>query len=58
MNLYGWHDVDALLSAHTSAGTDPEDLTAVLAGLVGYFLDSARQPTPAGLTTVRAFQAA
>jgi len=58
VNLYGGHDVDALLSAHTPAGVDPDDLTAVLVGLAGYFLDSARQPAPAGLPTVRAFQAA
>jgi hypothetical protein len=58
VSLYGGHDVDALLSAHTRVGVDPDDLTAVLVGLAGYFLDSARRPAPAGLPTVRAFQAA
>jgi aminoglycoside phosphotransferase (APT) family kinase protein len=55
--LHGGHDVEALLRAHTPAGTDPEDLTCVLAGLAGYFLDASYQPAPAGLPTVRAFQA-
>ncbi|HEX7460791.1 MAG TPA: hypothetical protein VF317_01295, partial [Dermatophilaceae bacterium] len=31
----GEGDVDALLSAHTSPDVDPNDLTAVLAGLAG-----------------------
>jgi aminoglycoside phosphotransferase (APT) family kinase protein len=52
----GGGDVDALLAAHTSAEVDPSDLTAVLAGLAGYYVDVARQPAPAGLPTVRAFQ--
>lgn len=56
VRLYGGHDVEALLGAHVEA--DPGDVTAVLAGLAGYFLDSARRPAPAGLPTVRAFQAA
>ena len=34
------------------------DADAVLAGLAGYFVDSARQPDPPGLPTVRAFQRA
>jgi aminoglycoside phosphotransferase (APT) family kinase protein len=58
VSLYGGHDVDALLSAHTPAGVDPDEQTAVLVGLAGYFLDAARLPAPAGLPTVRAFQAA
>jgi len=58
VSLYGGHDVDEVLSAHTPVGVDAEDLTAVLVGLAGYFLDSARQPAPGGLPTVRAFQAA
>ncbi len=37
---------------------DPDDLTAALAGLSGYFVDAARLPPPAGLPTVRGFQAA
>ena len=54
----GEGDVDALLSAHTSPDVDPNDLTAVLAGLAGYYVDVARQPAPGGLPTVRAFQQA
>jgi hypothetical protein len=45
-----------LLAAHTAAEVDPSDLTAVLAGLAGYYVDVARQPAPAGLPTVCAFQ--
>jgi hypothetical protein len=52
----GGGDVDALLAAHTAAEVDPSDLTAVLAGLAGYYVDVARQPAPAGLPTVCAFQ--
>ena len=39
------------------ARVDPDEITAVLAGLVGYFLDGARLPPPPGLPTVRSFQA-
>lgn len=42
-------DGDAILPA---AGAD------VVTGFTGYFLDAARQPTPTGLPTVRAFQRA
>lgn len=55
--LYGGHDVDALLRS-SAAEVDDEDLTAVLAGLAGYFVDRARRPAQLGLPTVRAFQAA
>lgn len=48
--------MDKLLAVHVHA--DRDDITAVLAGLTGYFLDAARQPSPRGLPTVRAFQAA
>lgn len=59
VRLYGGHDTDALLTANpVTAGADPHDLTAVLAGLAGFFVDAARQPAPAGLPTVRAFQRA
>ena len=57
VRLHGGHDVQGLL--HTAApGVDDEDLTAVLAGLAGYFIDRARRPAQPGLPTVRAFQAA
>jgi aminoglycoside phosphotransferase (APT) family kinase protein len=42
----------------TGIDADPDDITAVLAGVAGYFVDAARQPPPPGLPTVRAFQAA
>nr|WP_093089526.1 aminoglycoside phosphotransferase family protein [Pseudonocardia oroxyli] len=54
---HGGHDVDALLSSlPTTGGIDPADLTAVLAGFVGYFLDAARRPSPPGLPRLRRFQ--
>jgi aminoglycoside phosphotransferase (APT) family kinase protein len=49
-------DLDALAARHCSAA--PDDLTAVLVGLAGYFAEHARRPAPPGLPTVRAFQAA
>lgn len=52
------HDVDALLTRHAGTGADPDDLTAVLAGLAACCLDTARLPPPTGLPTLRAFQAA
>lgn len=42
----------------TDIDADPDDITAVLAGVAGYFVDAARQAPPPGLPTVRAFQAA
>ncbi|MFI2713000.1 phosphotransferase family protein [Micromonospora sp. NPDC018662] len=57
VQVYGGHDPDALLAARPlTAHVDPADLTGVLAGLTGFFLDSARQPPPPGIPTVRAFQ--
>ncbi len=59
VNLFGGHDVDALLAAHAAPlGARPEQLTALLAGMTGYFLDACRTPPPPGLPTVRAFQRA
>ena len=55
---FGGHDVSALLAEHTPADLESAELTAVLVGLGGYFLDAARKPAPAGLPTIRAFQAA
>lgn len=51
------HDVEALL-APSAAGVDPEQVTAVLAGMAGYFVDASRLPAPPALPTLRAFQAA
>lgn len=57
--LYGGHDTHALLTKHAAVtGADPHDLIAVLTGLAGYFTNTARQPPPKGLPTVRAFQRA
>jgi Ser/Thr protein kinase RdoA (MazF antagonist) len=54
--LFGGHDVEQLVSVHIPAA--PDDITAALTGLAGYFLDAARRPAPPGLPTLRAFQAA
>jgi aminoglycoside phosphotransferase (APT) family kinase protein len=56
VQLYGGHDVEALLERHVGAEVDEQDVDALLAGLAGYFVDAARQPAPVGLPTVRAFQ--
>ncbi|MET8066032.1 phosphotransferase family protein [Micromonospora sp. NPDC005686] len=57
VQVYGGHDPDALLAARRlTAGVDTADLTGVLAGFTGFFLDGARQPPPPGIPTVRAFQ--
>jgi hypothetical protein len=56
VNLFGGHDMAALLDAHVPA--QPDDITAFLVAATGYFLDAARKPAPRGLPTVRAFQAA
>ncbi|GAA1380572.1 phosphotransferase [Catellatospora chokoriensis] len=59
VNLFGGHDVDALLAEYAHPlGARPADLTALLAGMTGYFLDACRRPAPPGLPTVRAFQRA
>jgi aminoglycoside phosphotransferase (APT) family kinase protein len=59
VRLYGGHDTDALLVGHSAVtGADPEDLAAVLTAFAGFFADAARQPSPAGLPTLRAFQRA
>ncbi len=59
VRLFGGHDTQSLLAGHAAANdVDPHDLVGVLAGLAGFFVDGARQPPPAGLPTVRAFQRA
>lgn len=57
VNLYGGHDVDALLTRY-AGDPEPVDVTGVLVGFAGYFIDAARQPPPPGLPTMRAFQRA
>ncbi|MFC0033440.1 phosphotransferase family protein [Micromonospora chaiyaphumensis] len=57
VQVHGGHDPEALLAARSlTAGVDAADVTGVLAGFTGFFLDGARQPPPPGIPTVRAFQ--
>lgn len=56
VQLHGGHDVETLLRQHCAAPAAEVD--GVLAGLAGFFADSARRPDPPGLPTLRAFQAA
>jgi len=52
-------NTETVLQEHAIfAASDPEKVNAVLAGLAGYFVDSARRPPPSGLPTLRAFQRA
>jgi hypothetical protein len=52
-------DTEAALGEHTVfAAATPQQVDSVLAALAGYFLDSARKPSPPGLPTLRAFQQA
>lgn len=51
------YDADAALAASPRTARVPYgDVTAALAGFAGYFMDGARQPSPPGLPTLRAFQ--
>ncbi len=54
--LHGAMDTDARL--RQVADSDPAALTAVLAGVAGFFADAARRPAPPGLPTLRDFQRA
>ncbi|MET8833001.1 phosphotransferase [Micromonospora sp. NPDC004540] len=57
VQVHGGHDPEALLAARPlTAEVDHADVTGVLAGFTGFFLDGARQPPPPGIPTVRAFQ--
>jgi Phosphotransferase enzyme family len=59
VNLYGGHDVEALLQSEPLvAGAPASAVTGFLAGVTGFFLHVARLPDPPGLPTVRAFQQA
>jgi hypothetical protein len=51
------YDVDAVLQSHEAfASSNADSVNRVLAGLAAYFVDTARQPPPPGLPTVRSFQ--
>lgn len=57
VDRFGGHDVEALLAAHPATGSvAPGIIDGALAGLVGYFLDSARRPAPPALPRIREFQ--
>jgi hypothetical protein len=58
VRLYGGDTRDMLRHCAAASGADPDDLVAVLIGLTGFFLDTARRPPPPGIPTVRAFQRA
>jgi aminoglycoside phosphotransferase (APT) family kinase protein len=49
---------DLLALSSASRDVDPRSLAAVVCALAGYFTHRSLQPAPAGLPTVRAFQAA
>ena len=52
-------DVASVLGAHpVFVGLPAESIDGFLAGMAGYFIDSARQPAPLGLPTLRNFQQA
>ncbi|QPZ37277.1 phosphotransferase [Paramicrobacterium chengjingii] len=52
-------DTDALLGQHpVFANAREENITAVLAGLAGHFLDKARRPAPPFMPSLRKFQRA
>jgi aminoglycoside phosphotransferase (APT) family kinase protein len=55
VELYGGHDTDAL-ARRWIAFADPDDLTGVLAGFAGFFLDYAGRPKLPALPTLREFQ--
>ncbi|MFF1380122.1 phosphotransferase family protein [Streptomyces sp. NPDC058308] len=49
---------EVFTTQRVGAEADPRGVTATLAGLAGYFVRQSLQPAPAGLPTLRAFQAA
>jgi hypothetical protein len=56
--LQGGPDPDGYLrAAAPTAAADPLDLRAVVAAMLGFWLDRARRPPPPGLPTIRAWQA-
>jgi aminoglycoside phosphotransferase (APT) family kinase protein len=57
VNFFGGHDVEKLVDVHLH-DAPPAQVTGVIAGLAGYFVDVARRPAPDGIPTLRAFQRA
>jgi hypothetical protein len=56
--VQGGPDPDAFLRTDpVTRDVPPEDLRAVLAAIVGMFIERARRPPPPGLPTIRAWQA-
>lgn len=50
-------DADALLAKHrATAGTDPDDVTALIAAITGALVERSRTPAPPGLPTIREYQ--
>ncbi|MCI3275784.1 aminoglycoside phosphotransferase family protein [Streptomyces cylindrosporus] len=55
----GGPDPEEVFTAHPlGRDADPDAVTATLAGLAGFFMESALQPPPPGLPTLRPFQRA
>ncbi|MET9018572.1 phosphotransferase [Actinopolymorpha sp. NPDC004070] len=59
MAMQGAGEPEELLAGHPLARTaDKDAVTAVIAGLAGYFVSRSLQPPPPGIPTVRSFQRA
>jgi hypothetical protein len=59
VRLEGGPEPEDVLAAHPlPRGTDPDAVTAFLAGMTGYFVYSSLQPPPPGIPHLRAFQRA
>jgi aminoglycoside phosphotransferase (APT) family kinase protein len=59
VRMQGGPPPEALFARHeVAAGADPDAVTAVLAAFAGFLLGHARRPSPPGLPTLRALQAA
>ncbi|MEV0221470.1 aminoglycoside phosphotransferase family protein [Streptomyces sp. NPDC050704] len=55
----GGPDPEVLFTTHPlGRDADPDGVTSALAALAGYFVRHSRQPSPPGLSTLRAFQRA
>ncbi|MGH2376154.1 MAG: phosphotransferase family protein, partial [bacterium] len=59
VTMQGGPPPEALVEQYPGCqGADPEDITAAIAAIAGYFTHRSLQPPPPGLPTVREFQAA